>query len=250
MLFRSAWEGRFGEHAVVEEDNEMKLYWGWAFGWDRRTAKLAKGRARLALRSTTREPEPRQIDAVVLTTDAAYRPLIKERPRHPSWALADSWRAGFPENFAPLARKTGAFDVPESWKPKTFRDRGFLYLWNADENRWWDPTNSVRVPYMIRDRETAAAFEKKFSGAKEIPIFSDKRIVPVFHGTGPHRALDTASDKPAARADATNILRWLDENPDRMWGSLLNYQPDLALNETARANFLKYRDRFVGRVSG
>ena len=27
------WEGKFGEKPVIEEDNEMKLYWTWAFGW-------------------------------------------------------------------------------------------------------------------------------------------------------------------------------------------------------------------------
>src|SRR5262245_39932334 len=32
------WEGKFGERAMVEEDNEMKLYWGWAFAWDKREA--------------------------------------------------------------------------------------------------------------------------------------------------------------------------------------------------------------------
>jgi len=30
-----AWTSRFGEQALVEEDNVMKLYWGWAFTWDR-----------------------------------------------------------------------------------------------------------------------------------------------------------------------------------------------------------------------
>src|SRR5258707_3161512 len=53
------WEGRYGEKAVIEEDNEMKLYWGWAFAWDKREAELKKGPVKLSLLSTTKDPEPR-----------------------------------------------------------------------------------------------------------------------------------------------------------------------------------------------
>src|SRR5262245_4421385 len=77
----AAWSGRFGEQGGVEEDNEAKLDWGWAFAWDRREGDLKKGPAKLTLATTTTGPEPRQIDAIVLTTDAAYRPRIKERPK-------------------------------------------------------------------------------------------------------------------------------------------------------------------------
>ncbi len=28
-----AWTGRYGEEPAIEEDNEMKLYYGWAFVW-------------------------------------------------------------------------------------------------------------------------------------------------------------------------------------------------------------------------
>src|SRR6476620_8668541 len=60
------WTGRYGEKAVVEEDNEAKLYWGWAFAWDRREVKPKKGAAVLRLMTTTKDPEPRQIDVIVL----------------------------------------------------------------------------------------------------------------------------------------------------------------------------------------
>lgn len=244
------WEGRFGEQAVVEEDNEMKLYWGWAFGWDRRATKLTKGPARLTLLATTQDPEPRQIDVLVLTTDPGYRPLIKDRPRHATGDLLQSWRKGIPDGLEPFTRRAANFQAPAAWQPKTFRDGGFRFLWNADDNRWWDPTNAVGVPYMIRDKDTAAAFEKKYAGATNLPIFTDARIVPTFHGTGPLKPLDTGSDKPAARTDAQQIQRWLDADPKRLWASLINYQPDTPMNEAARANYLKYRDRFVGRISG
>jgi hypothetical protein len=42
------WIGRFGEQAVVEEDNEAKLYWGWAFAWSKQEVELKKGPAKLS----------------------------------------------------------------------------------------------------------------------------------------------------------------------------------------------------------
>ncbi len=54
----------------------------------------------------------------------------------------------------------------------------------------------------------------------------------------------------STRADAAAFVRWLETHPDRPWAQLLNYAPDASVTPAARANFLKYRDRFVGGVSG
>jgi hypothetical protein len=43
----------------------------------------------------------------------------------------------------------------------------------------------VPFPYQIGDKDVREAFEKKYAGAAEVPIFSDPRIVPTFHGVGP-----------------------------------------------------------------
>jgi hypothetical protein len=80
---REAWTGNYGRQPVIEEDNEMKLYWGWAFGWASHAVDLNKGPATLKLVSNAKAPRPRQVDVIVVTTDPHYRPLIKEpyRPR-------------------------------------------------------------------------------------------------------------------------------------------------------------------------
>src|SRR5262245_29949125 len=75
----------FGEKAIAEEDSEMKLYWGWAFVWDRREVPLKKGPATVTLRSRHKEKVARQVDVLTLTTDQAYRPFAKERPAHLAW---------------------------------------------------------------------------------------------------------------------------------------------------------------------
>src|SRR5262249_23000394 len=149
----AAWTGKYGETPVIEEDNEMKLYFGWAFGWDQRQVALKKGPAKLSLVSTTKDPEPRQVDVIVLTTDASYRPLIKERPHNPAWKLLEEYRQGGVANLEPLTRRRPEFRLPEAWKMKSFKDRGFLYLWNMTSGKptnWLsDDPEKVLYPYTI-----------------------------------------------------------------------------------------------------
>lgn len=80
------WTGDYGENAVVAEDDEAKLYWGWAFAWDRREVSLQAGTATLSLLSTKKADQPRELDMIVMTTDANYRPRMPA-PRRPEWPV-------------------------------------------------------------------------------------------------------------------------------------------------------------------
>jgi hypothetical protein len=249
-----AWTGRYGEKALIDEDNEAKLYWGWAFTWDHREVTLKKGTAKLTLLSTTKDPEPRQIDVIVLTTDADYRPLIKERPKNPAWEILESYRKGIPQSLEPLARRKPDFKLPEGWKLHTFKDRGFLYLWNMNTQKapktWLsDRADRVKFPYHVADDATRTEFEKKYGGKNDVPIFSDPRIVPVFHGAGP--AIFAVDPKTKELTEAgKRFARWLDANPKRPWGGMMNYAPDRFIGEKGIEAFLKYRDRYVGSIAG
>lgn len=240
----------YGERAAIEEDNEMKLYWNWAFAWEGREAALPKGKVRLELRSAFAEKDCRQVDCIVLTTDADYRPLIKERPGHPTAELLAVYAKGRDPRREPLARRSVDAAVPDAWKPRTFRDRGFLYLWNMDHVAWaGDDPKRVPVPYHIRDQEVREAFERKYAGTQDVPIFADPRIVPTFHGSGPH--ILAADDKDAKkRGSAQAFVRWLEANPERPWALMMNYFPDQAVTAGAREGFLKLRERYVGNVAG
>jgi hypothetical protein len=240
----------FGERPVIEEDNELKLYFDWAFGWQGNSAALEKGKAKLELLSAFKEKACRQIDCIVLTTDESYRPLIKERPNHPAWEVLKTFGRGIDPKLKPLARKIGDFHIPDVWQPKTFRDKGFLYMWNMSSTKWAsDDPNRVPHPYQVADAVTAAAFENKFAAAKEVPIFSDPRIVPTFHGSGPHIFSTDAADEGERKASAA-FVKWMERNPERQWAMMMNYFPDRPVSAAAKANFLKYRDRFVGNISG
>jgi len=244
----------FGAKAIAEEDGEAKLYWGWAFVWDRREVALKKGPATVTLRSVHKEGVPRQIDVLMLTTDAGFRPFAKERPSHAAWEVMEAWRKNGRGDGEPLARRQPAADVPPAWKPRTFRDRGFLYLWNMnadDAAKTWlgDKADRVPVPYHVGDAETKAAFEKKYAGKTDVPIFGDPRIAPLFHGAGP--TIFAADPKTGDQTDAgRRFAAWLKANPERAWGSLLNYAPDKPLGDKGVTAFLAHRDRYVGGVSG
>src|SRR5262249_12024975 len=68
-------------------------------------------------------------------------------------------------------------------------------------------------------------------------------------GAGPN-ILATDSKDPMQAQAARDFLRWLDEHPDRPWAMMMNYAPDTPVTPAARANFLKYRDRYVGSIAG
>jgi hypothetical protein len=230
----------YGETPRVEEDNELKLYWDWAFAWEQHEAELPKGKVTLELLSAFKEKQCRQIDCLVLTTDAAYTPRMKEHPGHPAREVLGALAKGIDPKLEPLARRASEPKTPDAWAPRTFRDKGFLYLWNMDPAAKWagDDPRRVMFPYHIGDKDVREAFEKKYAGAAEIPIFSDPRIVPTFHGSGP-KVLENAA-----------FLKWLDANPDRAWGMMMNYAGDAPVTAAVRESFLKYRERYVGSIAG
>lgn len=248
------WTGQFGRRAMVDEDNEMKLYWDWAFAWDRGTTTLKKGPATLRLISSTKQPQPRQVDVIVLTTDESYRPRIKDRPRHETWALLETWRQGVPADLEPLARNRPDFNtLPEPWRRRTFRSHDFLYLWNVSETGetadWLgDDPQRVLYPWNVRDPEAIAEFKQRYGGQKEVPLFADPRIVPTFHGVG--AGIFRAGSDGKVHEPGLQFARWLEQNPQRLFGMMMNYHPGAPVSEEGIALFAKYRDRFVGSVSG
>ena len=48
-----------------------------------------------------------------------------------------------------------------------------------------DKPDRVKFPYNIADKSVREQFEKTYAARDDVPIFSDPRIVPTFHGVGP-----------------------------------------------------------------
>ncbi len=249
-----AWVGRYGEQPLIDEDSEMKLYFGWAFVWGKQEVTLRKGKAVLSLLSTTQDPEPRQVDVIVLTSDASYRPRIKDRPVNHTWAVLNAYRTGIPAELEPLARtRPGSFALPAEWKLRTFQDRGFFYLWNTSTGKPWnwlseDPKR-VLYPYNVADEEVRKEFEQKYGGKKEVPIFSDPRVAPAFHGVGPG-VFATDPKTGEVNEGGRRFARWLDEHPQRMWGMMSNYHGGNPIGPKGQELFARYRNRFLGAIAG
>lgn len=256
----AAWQGDYGVNAVIDEDNESKLYWGWAFAWDRREASLKAGAATLSLLSTQKSAQPRQIDAIVLTTDESFRPRIKDRPRHPTRQRLDTYRHGRLSDLTPLSKaaelnKQAPAALPPSWNVRTFQNKGFRYLWNSAEegpNADWllsDEPNRVLFPYGLRDEDAVKELKQKYGGRTDVPIYSDPRVVPTFHGVG---AGIFATDPKTGEVNPAGkrFAQWLDKNPDRMWAMMMNYHPGKPIGDAGQQLFAKYRDRYLGSVSG
>ena len=201
---------------MIEEDNEMKLYFGWAFAWASHEVKLAKGPATLRLRTTSRDRQPRQIDAIVLTTDSTYRPRIKERP--PSAAREFSTLTA--AVCRPISSRSRVANRPSNCRRRgnspRFATAAFCISGTsatpALSNLVGDKPDRVRFPYNIADAPVRSEFEKKYAGRNDVPIFCDPRIVPTFHGVG---AGVFATDPKTG--DVSQLGRrfadWLDKNP-------------------------------------
>src|SRR5204863_9511010 len=98
-------------------------------------------------------------------------------------------------------------------------------------------------------KTTRERLEKQYAGKDDVPIFSDPRIAPVFHGVGP--IVFAVDPKTGELTEAgKRFAQWLDANPKRQWGGMMNYAGDKPLGAKGVEAFLKYRDRYVGSIAG
>jgi len=232
---------RFGDRPVVDEEDELKLLWDWAFGWDVGEVELAKGPARVILLTDQPQPRHRQVDCLCLTTDKTYHPRHRQKPRRPAWEALERVRREPSLLGTPTALVQARSDVPSAWKLRSFQDRGLLYLWNMGKP-WLDELASSSSPKVLYpfhvDEPLVEEFRKTFAGKTDVPIFSDPRIVPTFHASGPH-----VLDNP-------HFVAWLEADPQRCFATLLNYSTPAPLTENAKAAWMRLQDRYVGAVHG
>ena len=213
----------FGERAVVDEMDPMKLLWDWAFAWDRAEVEL---RGRCTSSCTRRVPTEarRQVDCLCLTTDAAYRPTGRQKPDHPTWrACGGCGRRTSVSSVEQMpgrscltalaARKMG--DVPAEWK---VADRPPAFTWNT--GRVWleelgHRPERVDYPFGV-DPPLEKAFIEAFRG-KLPPVFAHPLSGAAWH----------ISVYPSAFAEGSPFLDWLDRHKEQRFVILLNYgDPD------------------------
>src|SRR5437899_789544 len=69
-----------GNKAVVPENDEYQLYWGFSFGWGFVDGDLSAAPARISLVIDKPGESWRQVDAILITDDQSYTPVGREKP--------------------------------------------------------------------------------------------------------------------------------------------------------------------------
>jgi hypothetical protein len=233
----------FGAADIVDLHDEVSMYWGWTFTWDGAGAKLEKGPARLSIEIEKATSARRHVDCVLITNDLAYVPRGRQKP---DFAAARYLRelAGGGVQLQPLIDAPAGGPLPESWRRPKVAGRDFLMPWNIAKEFWplYDKPTAERPLYPF-NAEPIEEFVKKYSGAKEVPIFDSKLIVPVVY-----------IDKlPEYLKEGSPFRRYLRETKSP-FAVLINYGAASFSESDGQAAFKlltgELRDQFLGWISG
>ena len=180
---REVFRHEFGAKDVIDPHDEVSMYWGWAFAWDRANTDLAKGAARVSIEIEKPADARRHIDCVLLTNDLAFVPDGRRKPDFSAMRYLREWSA----TRAPLAPLTqsavsATSSVPSSWKRPAIAGRDFIMPWNISPEFWklYDKPAAERPLYPF-NAEPIEEFVAKYKGARDVPLFGSKFVVPVIY---------------------------------------------------------------------
>ena len=241
----------YGAKPVVDEHDEFKLYWSWVFAWDKSPAATLKaGPTQITLLVDKPGEARRHADALLLTNDLEFEPNGREKPPFAYYAVLDDWNKTRPDVELLAAAVTSGkhkFDVPAAWQRPKLLGQDFWMPWNMGTDFWKQdsklpPGERMLVPWAV-EQQIAKPFIDQFKSRKDVPIFSDPRVVPVFYINGIGEVL--ANDSP--------VLAWLRETK-KPFGILTNYGAFAFKNEQEAKecfqNLKALGDQFIGYVSG
>ena len=180
---REVFRHEFGARDVLDPHDEVSMYWGWAFAWDGSPgATLKKGAARLSIEIEKAADAHRQVDCVLLTDDPAFQPEGRRKPPFAAQRVLREW-AESRRPLAPLLNKdSAAAEVSPTWRRPAIAGRDFLMPWNISE-KFWElyPKPSAERPLYPFHAEQVDLFVAKYKGARDVPFFSSKLVVPVVY---------------------------------------------------------------------
>ncbi|MGA9997654.1 MAG: hypothetical protein WBP93_19725, partial [Pyrinomonadaceae bacterium] len=146
---------------------------------------------------------------------------------------------------APLLEATDKFETPALWRrPAVVAGRDFLMPWNIAKEFWtlYEKPQAERPLYPF-NAEPVEEFVKNYKGAKEVPIFDSKLIVPVIH----------INELPEYLKEGSAFLRYLRET-HAPFAVLINYGNAQMSEDEGRAVWKlltgELREQFLGWISG
>lgn len=233
----------FGAQEVIDAHDEVSMYWGWAFAWDGATAMLTKGPARLMIEIERAADARRHVDCVLVTNDLAFVPAGREKPLFAGMRLLGDW-AKQRAPLVPLIEASEKSDVPEAWQRPLVAGRDFLMPWNISKEFWalYDKPPAERPLYPF-NAEPIQEFVKTYKGARDVPIFKAKLVVPVIY----------INDLPGYLKEGSPFLRYLRETRVP-FAVLINYGAAQMSEQEGQAVWKlltgELRNQFMGWISG
>ena len=233
----------FGAKDVIDAHDETAMYWGWAFSWDGAQATLGKGSARLSINIEKAAEARRHVDCVLLTNDLGFIPQGRRKPDFAAMRYLRQWSSSRAP-LSPLLDAQSNTEAPVAWHRPKIAGRDFVMPWNIAKEFWplYDKPATERPLYPF-NAEPIDEFVKKYSGAKEVPIFDSKLVVPVIY----------INNLPEYLKEGSPFLRYLRET-HVPFAVLINYGAANFSEADGQAAWKllngELRERFLGWISG
>ena len=233
----------FGEGDIVNANSETNLYWGWTFTWNFVDMTLKKGPARVSINVEKAATARRHVDCFLLTTDFNYVPEGREKPDFAAQRYLRTWS----ESRTPLASwltSDAPMTVPDQWLRPKVAGRDFLMPWNIAKEFWplLEKPAEERPLYPF-NAEPIEEFVAKYKGARDVPLFQSKLVVPVIY----------INNVPEYLKEGSPFLRYLRETKVP-FGILINYGGATMNEEQGKAVWQlltgELKEQFLGWISG
>ena len=178
-------------------------------------ADLAAGPAELQLVVDAPSEARRHVDALLITDDLSFRPLLREKPPFHYWAPLQDLH-GVRATPA-LATPAVNWAAPVAWRTPPIAGRDFQMFINMPLDYWKQNAapaeKRVLYPYNVtQSGDVTKKFVEQYGGQKDLPIWSSKLNAPIIY----------LARLPDFLSDDSPFLVWLRETKSR-FGILLNY---------------------------
>ncbi len=234
----------FGARDVVDPHDEVSMYWEWAFAWDGANATLQKGAARVSIEIEKSAGARRHVDCILVTNDLGFVPEGRRKPDFAGMRYLREWSARR-QPLAPLIQPAAKVDVPTLWRRRPVAGRDFLMPWNISPVFWklYDTASPEARPLFPFNAEPIEEFVNKYKGARDVPIFSSKLVVPVI----------ILNDLANYLKEGSPFLRYIRETRVP-FAVLINYGSVQWSEAEAQATLKmltgELREQFIGWISG
>src|SRR6185436_4698173 len=205
--------------------------------------KLEKGSGRISLEIENAAGARRHVDCLLLTNDLTYVPEGRRKPDFAAMRYLREWSTKRPA-LASLVDSSAPTELPVAWQRPQIAGRDFLMPWNIATDFWklYDKPVAER-PLFPFNAEPIEEFVRKYKGARDVPIFSSKFVVPVIY----------INNLPEYLKEGSAFLRYIRETKVP-FGILINYGSAALSPEDGQAAWKlltgEFKDQFLGWMSG